>query len=386
MENSIRAEDVIDLVPDHLLDTIAMETGIDYSVKKLQGKNIFKLFLFGVLNGRKLSLRILAEIFKSNKFKQLFDVQSDNIKHSAIGMRLSKIDYRYFERIFEHLVASEKVGVVSLGDKRIDVRKIDSTIVVLSSKLLKVGIENASKHMIKYSVEINSGMPAKVLIYKDQRYVSEDNALPPLINRKIANKSRNIAIFDRGIQCKKTLADLVKNKTLFISRLTEQRYRVVSDLPLEKTKSETLKIVSYQLIKFENTREKFPQELRLIIGVNKKTKQKISFITNVDFLSAIEITELYKSRWEIETFFKFIKQELNFSHYLSRTENGIKVVAYLTLIAAILLTLYKKINKIEGWIPAKIRFMDQLDQYIMREWQEQFLSAYNVGIARPAYV
>mgnify|MGYP000198951307 FL=1 len=50
---------------------------------------------------------------------------------------------------------------------------------------------------------------------------------------------------------------------------------------------------------------------------------------NADY-SATEIAELYKRRWEIEVFFKFIKQHLDFSHLLSRNENGMKVEMYMT--------------------------------------------------------
>ena len=112
-------------------------------------------------------------------------------------------------------------------------------------------------------------------------------------------------------------------------------------------------------------------EFRLVTGKSHDTGQEMKFLTNVMTLSAKEITELYKSRWEIETFFKFIKQELNFSHLLSRSENGIRVVMYLTMIAAILLTLYKKINHIVGWAVAKIKFIDELEYGSLKEWHPE---------------
>jgi len=57
----------------------------------------------------------------------------------------------------------------------------------------------------------------------------------------------------------------------------------------------------------------------------------------------------------IEVFFRFIKQELNASHFLSVSENGIKVMLYMTLIASMLLLLYKKLNDL-GYKTAKWRF------------------------------
>ena len=73
------------------------------------------------------------------------------------------------------------------------------------------------------------------------------------------------------------------------------------------------------------------------------------FITNSAELSAGEVTEVYRSRWEIEVFFKFLKQLLNFRHLLNRSENGIKVVLYITMIAAVLLEAYKRSNGMSGY-------------------------------------
>jgi IS4 transposase len=103
----------------------------------------------------------------------------------------------------------------------------------------------------------------------------------------------------------------------------------------------------------------------------------MKFLTNVLFLSAVEIADLYKSRWEIETFFKFIKQEMNFSHLLSRSENGIKVIMYLTMIAAILLTLYKKMNQIVGWTVAKLMFLNELDISVREDWKREIIMGFS---------
>lgn len=374
----MNAKEVISLVPDLLLDNIALETKVDYSVKKLQGKNIFRLFLYGVLNCKIISLRILETIFNSSKFQLLFEMKEQKIKHSGIGMRLTNIDYRYFEKVFQYLINSDPVDEIIFSNKKINARKIDSTTVVISSKLLKFGMDNnVGKKNIKYSVEINQGIPVDIMLFKDQKYLSEDYALPEIIKRKTAKPGLNIAIFDRGIQKKETFIELAKSKIFFISRLTCQKYEVAKNLPLEEKETETLKIISDQVIKLKAEKEKTEAELRLIIGKNKQSKQRIFFLTNIFFLTALEIAELYKSRWEIETFFKFIKQEINFSHLLNRSENGIKVLMYLTMITAILLTIYKKTNNIIGWMVAKIKFLDELEIDLMNNWHTEITPVFS---------
>ncbi len=92
------------------------------------------------------------------------------------------------------------------------------------------------------------------------------------------------------------------------------------------------------------------------------------FITNNENLSAPEISTLYKRRWDIEVFFKFLKQELNFSHLINRSENGIKVMLYTTLIASILLLVYKKTNGLKGYKIMKQRFVQEIEKYLVKDF------------------
>jgi len=198
-----------------------------------------------------------------------------------------------------------------------------------------------------------------------------------IVKDKTLKNTLNIAIFDRGIQKKQTFIDFSKNKIFFISRVTKHCFEIVKELEIKNKQTTTLNIISDQIVNFKIGDEKITnEEFRLVIGENKKTKEIISFITNVFSLSADEITDLYKSRWEIETFFKFIKQDLNFSHLLSRSENGIKVVMYLTMIVAILLTLYKRTNKTMGWAVAKIMFLNDLEKDLMNDWHFEMTPAF----------
>lgn len=373
---TMRVEDIIGLVPDTLLDRLSFTNKVDYSVKKLQGKILFKLFLYALLTSRTISLRILEAIYNSDRFKHLFTLPKKSIKHSGLGFRISTIDYHYFENIFSHLVSSHHVDSIFFADKRIATRKIDSTIVTLSSKLLKVGLDdNPGKKTLKFGVEINHGVPVNIILFKGQKYLSEDNALPELIMNKRQKKALNIALFDRGVQRKQNFVDFHTQGIFFISRLSTQKVNAVKELPLSEKETPTLTLASDQIVTFASNEGMNLQTaltaFRVVRATSKETGKDIAFLTNILTLSASEITELYRSRWEIETFFRFIKQELNFRHLLSRSENGIKVVMYLTMIAAILLTIYKKLNNIVGWAVAKIKFLDELESWIMHDWQKE---------------
>jgi len=87
-------------------------------------------------------------------------------------------------------------------------------------------------------------------------------------------------------------------------------------------------------------------------------------ITNIIHLTTDEIAQMYRRRWDIEVFFRFLKQELNFSHFLSLNDNGIQVILYMTLITAMLVKIYKKENEI-GYKTAVRRMSIELESLVM---------------------
>jgi IS4 transposase len=135
-------------------------------------------------------------------------------------------------------------------------------------------------------------------------------------------------------------------------------------------KSATLEIVKEEYIRFLNggvSTKKDAPFWRLIIAKSLKTGELLYFLTNVLDLDALDITEIYRLRWDIEVFFRFLKQELNFSHFVSRSINGIKIMTYMTLIAAMLILLYRQENKLKGYKIVKIKFANELQTELIKE-------------------
>jgi hypothetical protein len=73
---------------------------------------------------------------------------------------------------------------------------------------------------------------------------------------------------------------------------------------------------------------------------------------------------MYRRRWDIEVFFRFLKQEINFGHFLSLNQNGIEVILYMTLTVAMMIMIYKKENDI-GFKTAKRRMLIEIEEMIM---------------------
>ena len=147
------------------------------------------------------------------------------------------------------------------------------------------------------------------------------------------------------------------------------KYKLISSNKIiEKPKNSSVIIEEDIKVKLKGENGKYvTKPFRLIKGVVEKTGEPIYFITNIEEMTAHEIACIYKMRWEIEVMFKFLKQQLNLSHLVSRSKNGLQVMIYMTLILAILVIAYKKINNIKGYMIAKLQFANELESSIIRD-------------------
>jgi IS4 transposase len=175
-------------------------------------------------------------------------------------------------------------------------------------------------------------------------------------------------VIDRGLQSTRNLQEFSKQAVYFVCRAKENRKYV--ELESKYTEKQDIgeaillkdaQVQFYTGVPFHNKKGKIhyrqelvPNTFRLIILETKADKKTIWLITNNFELSALQIAQIYKKRWDIEVFFRFIKQELNFNHLIALNKNGIEVMLYMTLIVAMLLLMYKKVNKI-GYKTAKRR-------------------------------
>lgn len=122
-------------------------------------------------------------------------------------------------------------------------------------------------------------------------------------------------------------------------------------------------------VNFDNweTKKRLGNSFRLIKAVSKKSNEKIYFVSNNFELEPKDIANLYKQRWEIEVFFRFIKQQLNFSQLINRNLNGIKVMIYMTLILASMIIIYKKKNNLGGYKIVKMKIVNELQNELIKD-------------------
>jgi len=88
--------------------------------------------------------------------------------------------------------------------------------------------------------------------------------------------------------------------------------------------------------------KKYPEHLRRIRFKDPQTGKTLIFLTNNTALPALTIAALYKSRWQVELFFKWVKQHLRIKHFLGNSENAVKTQVWCAVATYVLIAIVKK--------------------------------------------
>jgi hypothetical protein len=375
---NVTVKELVSYLPSEIIDDLAEATGVDHQVKSLTGKDVFLLLLYTHFKSKDESLRVI-ETLSSSKSYQAFAGKSEGYKvpHTTLSDRLSTIKVSFVKSIFESYSSVLKNFYSPKECKSYDIYRYDSTFLSLSSKLLHFGMSNGrkstdispEKRQLKFTIGFNGIAPTDVKMYKEQTDISDDASFREVILSHIAGP-KEISIFDRGCKKRTTFKEFWEHDILFVTKINPtSNYQEVGGLMFSKNDVEDTEKLTFKkdisvYLRGDKGICKVP--LRLIVYTSKDTGEDIYFLTNIYFLKASEISYIYKKRWDIEVFFKFIKQELGFNHFLSRNENGIMVSLYIMLIAATMLLIYKKANDMKGYKIMKLRFCLELETEIMK--------------------
>jgi hypothetical protein len=396
----VSAPAVLRMIPDDLLAKIASDTKVDYCAKVLKGERLFYLLVYAFLCADRLSQRKLETVFSSQQFKSLFNYSVDmKVSRSSISTRLSAINLDFFEQAYELIYGKFSALYTEKEVRNLNLIRVDSSMVAETCNKLKEGFTvgrkgegKADRKQIKYTMAYD-GFAAKLAeVFSKPTYLSEDKAMPALLERLIKKDKahRNLYVLDRGLTALDNYKKVAQSEAVFIGRInTNRKMKVVGSLMTKDTDRDlgNLELMDDVIVHlYNNKHEEDIQEFRVVkakfkvpkdttrkspSGSNrKKVEDEVFFITNVTNepgqlqLTPQEIAEAYRRRWDIEVFYRFLKQNLSFSHFLSTSENGIKVILYMTLITAMLIMIYKRQNGI-GFEEAKFCFKMQLEDWII---------------------
>jgi len=138
--NKVSAKTLLGYLPDSLLESLSIEHKIDNQVKKLEGKIVFKLLLYGVLSSSQLSLNVLISLFDKIGFRSLIGVDNSfTTKRNSLADRLIGLNSDYFKALFGESVKLFSKHFPAHQINGYHIHMFDSTMVSCSAKLLDFG-------------------------------------------------------------------------------------------------------------------------------------------------------------------------------------------------------------------------------------------------------
>lgn len=181
----------------------------------------------------------------------------------------------------------------------------------------------------------------------------------------------SVIVADRAYIDFKMLYRWMKEKIIFVIKLKEAiKYEQVKEFPLPEGKDEHILKDEKIRLTGVDTKDHYPECLRRVVVYSETEKADVEIITNNFSWTAQTISELYKQRWSIETFFKELKQHLKIKSFLGTTENAMWIQIWTALITLLLLKYLKEISKY-GWsLSNLIAFlrMNLFVKILLTEW------------------
>jgi putative transposase len=175
----------------------------------------------------------------------------------------------------------------------------------------------------------------------------------------------SFVVFDKGFVDYKWFASLVNKGVFFVTRQkTNACYRVIERRKINKAKG----ILCDQTIRLTGVKgEECPSPLRRIRYKDSETGKVYIFLTNSMHLSARTVADIYKERWQIELFFKWIKQNLKIKTFLGTSRNAVLTQIWIALCAYLMLA-WLKFNYRLGYSLQQMLRLLQLNLFERRDF------------------
>jgi len=294
--------------------------------------------LFGQLSGKK-SLRDLVFSLGSHRQK-LYHLGLTPAKRSTLAEANEKRPALIFQKIYAKLLARFQAETARRSRDRC-VKILDATYVPVCASLFPWADFQPGKHAIKLHVLLEpQSAPQTMRLTAGQVHELE-------VARELSFAPGDLVVIDRGYVDFTWLFSLSGQGVGFVTRLPKHiRYDVVQ----ETSPPPDSPVVADQVIRLSTSysRRHYPETLRLVHYRDPDTGKVYVFLTNLADLPALTVAALYRQRWQIELFFKWIKQNLKIKALYGRSENAVLIQLW-TAMMAYLLLLWLQVRSWAGW-------------------------------------
>jgi hypothetical protein len=329
---------LMDFVPWSTFDRIVGRYGGNRGVRKLPCVQQYQVMAFAQLTYRE-SLRDIEACLSAQAAKLYHMGFREPVRRSTLADANETRDWRIYAELAQRLIvqarrlyASESLAV-ELDNS---VYALDSTTIDLCMSVFPWARFRSTKSAVKMHtlLDLRGNIPS--FIHVSDGKMHDVHALDMLIPEAGA-----IYVMDRGYIDYARLFSLHQAGAFFVTRAKSNllAHRVYS-APAERSSG----VMADQTIALDGvlTRHDYPQHLRRIRFRDPETGKTLIFLTNQTEFPALTICDLYKSRWQVELFFKWIKQHLRIKRFYGTSENAVKTQIWIAVSVYLLVAIVRK--------------------------------------------
>lgn len=330
---------IIELVSYKKFQTLVNHHKGDYKVKDFNCWKQFLCMAFGQLTHRE-SISDTIMCLKANAGKMYHMGIGEVVAKSTLTTANENRSYRIYSDLAMLLIKEAKQ--MYLGNDELEVQlkgnvfAIDATTIDLCLSAFSWATFRSTKGGIKLHTQLDLKTSIPEFILFSNASVHDVNVLDV-----IAFETNSFYIMDRGYVDYKRLYRIHQCNAFFVTRAKDNmNYRRLYSHPKDKTNG----VLYDQTIMLNNyyASKDYSEKIRRIKFKDEETGKVLIFLTNNFHLKATEIAQLYKHRWKIEMFFKWIKQHLKIKSFWGHSENAVKTQVWIAVAVYVLMAIAKK--------------------------------------------
>ncbi len=312
----------------------------DKYVKHFTCWNQLLSLIFGQLSNRE-SLRDLILALDAHHSKCYHLGMGKNVSKSSLARANQDRDYHIFEEYAYYLVneARQKraLDIFKLGG---NIYAFDSTTIDLCLSIFWWAKFRKKKGGIKVHTlyDVETQIPA--FFHITEASVHDSTAM-----KEIPYESGSYYIFDRAYNHFRMLYKIHQIGAFFVVRAKKNlQYKPIKwkrRLPMNIFSDATIELTGFY------PKQYYPEHLRLVRYWDEEQKRELVFLTNAIHISAIQVAELYKNRWQVELFFKWLKQHLKIKKFWGTSENAVRIQIYTAICTYCLVAIVQKEMKLD---------------------------------------
>jgi DDE family transposase/uncharacterized protein DUF4372 len=311
----------------------------DYKSKQFSCWKQFLCMAFGQLTHREsLSDTILCLHANAGKLYHLGIGQA--IAKSTLSNANESRDNRIFSEMAMILIEEAKSLYLNESDLDVELKNnvfaIDATVIDVCLSAFSWAKFRTTKGGVKVHVQLDLKTAIPEFIQITPAAIHEVNILD-----NIVFQPDSFYVLDRGYTAFDRLYQIHKAKAFFIIRAKDNlNFSRISSTPSENKSG----VICDQIIRLNGyyALKDFPVRMRRIKFYDAENDRLLIFLSNNFELKATEIAQLYKHRWKIELFFKWIKQHLKIQSFWGRSENAVKTQIWIAISVYVLVAIAKK--------------------------------------------